>query len=74
MLNFSGFKTKEIKGINKTGRETTKYLSYKFQLINRAKFIVSLLLKIKCKHAKEKKKLNGHDNEKLNVINGRKRY
>ena len=55
MLNFSGFKTREIKGINKTGRETTKYLSYKFQLINRAKFIVSLLLKIKCKHAKEKK-------------------
>ena len=55
MLNFSGFKIKEIKGINKTGRETTKYLSYKFQLIDSAKFIVSLLLNLKCKHAKVKK-------------------
>ena len=54
MLNFPGFKTKEIKGINKTGRGTTKYLSYEFQLNDSAKFI-SLLLNLKCKHAKEKK-------------------
>ena len=40
---FSVTTTKEVKRIDKHGEEITKYISYKLQFVNSARFVASLL-------------------------------
>ena len=61
---FSNSTTKEVKRIDKNESKITKNISYNLQFINNAKFNVSSLLNVKCKHAIKSNCKHGHDNKK----------